>query len=283
MPKNSYAATPKCPWRVIFAVLGWAVRDAMAVRKYNSIVHELARSLSIALLPALIISLVAAIYSPLPAAAQTSVPRSSGTVASIATADVNPADNINRPAPAADYDLPAIADAASPDADTTSALPETAAGAEDQVLEVPQVINPASYDAASYDAETNGADAYVPASSAVAAVPSGPDDADGSADPADLVMGSPPTQGYGPPAQGGSQSQSAQANALDEAQSYVDQGTISGPVAVNAAPVYAPIYQAPATTQANRLPRPYAAAPGNGQLPIYSALNNHTLPMYSGL
>jgi hypothetical protein len=109
-----------------------------------------------------------------------------------------------------------------------------------------------------------------------AIAPSSADDADGSADPADVVVSNPPTVPQSDP---NDQSAQASAEADDDTQSYADQddcGPSGGPVVVYAAPVYVPVY--PATTQADPLPQPNTT-----RLPMYSALSNRTLPMYSGL
>jgi hypothetical protein len=132
------------------------------------------------------------------------------------------------------------------------------------VLELPQVIDPASYAAVS----------YAPASHMPAVAPSSASDADGSADLPDVVVGNPPAD-----SQDDLNSQTAEANAggeADDAQSYADQGNGGGPTVVYAAPVYVPVY--PRTTQPNPLPQPYTTG-----LPMYSALNFRTVPMYSGL
>lgn len=225
----------------------------MTIRKYNSILHELISSFSVTLLVALIVS----VGSPRPAAAQSSAADSS-TVAAIA-ADDDPADNIDRPPPSADYDRPAEAAATAPGLDA-----EPDDSTDDQVLELPQVIDPTSYATVS----------SAPASHVPAIAPSSADGADGSADPPDVVVSNPPTA---PQCDSSDQSAQATADANDDAQSYADQDDDGGgPVVVYAAPVYVPVY--PATTQADPLPQPNTT-----RLPMYSALSNRTLPMYSGL
>jgi hypothetical protein len=255
-------------------MLGYESGGAMTEWKYNLIFRELLGAFGITL--AVILSM--SVCCPRPAAAQSSVSGDDGTVATIA-ADEDPADNIDRPAPSADYDRPAEAAATAPaaDADADGASPDSAtgttldSGTDDQVLELPQVINPASYASASY-APASYADTAPPASAA--ANSSSADDADGSADPAAVVMSSPPNN-----LQGDTDDQSADASGeAGDVQSYVDQtndGT-SGPVVVYAAPVYVPMYPVP--TQTTPLPQPYTTG-----LPMYSGLSNRTLPMYSGL
>jgi hypothetical protein len=225
--------------------------------KHNSILHKLLGSFSVALLFALIVS----VSSPRLAAAQ-STASGGGTVAAIA-ADDDPADNIDRPAPPADYDRPAEASGTGPVPDA-----EPADASDDRVLELPQVINPTNYAAVS----------YAPASHVPVPASSSADDADGSADPPDVVVSNPPSDSQSDP-----DDQSLEASVAgdaDDAQSYADQNNNcgGGPVVVYAAPVYVPTY--PATSQANPLPQPYM---NTNHLPMYSALSSRTLPMYSGL
>lgn len=222
--------------------------------KHNSILRGLLGSLSVSLLFVVAVSF----SNPRHASAQSSAAdvADDGTVAAIA-ADDDSAGNIDRPAPASDYDLPADG-AASATADT-----ETADDSDDQVLELPQVINPATYSTVS----------YAPASHVPALASSRPNDADGSADPPDVVTSNVPADSQGDP-----DVQSADASGsgnADDVQNYVDQANSSGPVVVYAAPVYVPMY--PVAAQPNPLPRPYTA------LPMYSALSNRQLPIYSGL
>jgi hypothetical protein len=226
----------------------------MRIWKHSSILRELLSSLCVILLVTLTVSVVA----PRLAAAQTPT-ADDGSVAAIAVDD-DPTDNIDRPAPSADYDRPAEAAASAPAADTG---PDDAT--DEQVLELPQVIDPASYAVVS----------YAPASHVPAVGPSSADDADGSADLPDVIVSNPQADSQDDP-----DNQAAEANAAgdaDDAQSYVDQGNDGGggPVVVYAAPAYVPMY--PVTTQANALPQPHTG------LPMYSALSYHLLPMYSGL
>jgi len=258
----------KCPWRAIYTVLGYSLPGAMRVCamrvwKYSSILRELLKSVSATILIALTVSVFAArpVAAHAPAA-------DDGTVAAVA-AEEDPADNIDRPAPSADYDKPADVAASAPDADVE---PDDAT--DEQVLELPQVIDPASYATVS----------YAPASHVPAVAPSSAGDADGSADLPDAVVSNRPSDGQDDPdgeaAQSNPDGDAAQSNPAgdaDDVQSYADQGNDGGggPVVVYAAPAYVPMY--PVTTQANALPQPYTG------LPMYSALSYRTLPMYSGL
>jgi len=235
-------------------VLGYSQRDAMRVCKYSSTLRELLSSFSVTLL----VTLTVSVFAPRLVAAQTPA-TDDGTVAAIATDD-DPTDNIDRPAPSADYDKPAEADTTTPAVDAGS--DDTT---DEQVLELPQVIDPASYAAVS----------YAPASHAAAVAPSSGDDADGSADLPDVVVSNPPADPQDNP-----DDQAAAADAAGDTgdvESYVDQANDSGggPVVVYAVPAYVPVY--PVTIQANALPQPYTG------LPMYSALSSRTLPMYSGL
>lgn len=226
--------------------VGYQLLGAMTVRRDNSILRELISSFSVTLF----VGVIASVCSPRPAAAQSSAADSS-TVAAIA-ADDDPADNIDRPAPSVDYDQPAeaAATARGPDAEPDDST-------DDQVLELPQVIDPATY-----------------ATVSSAPAPSSADAADGSADPADVAVSNLPTAPQSDP---NDQSAQATADADDDAQSYADQDDDgSGPVVVYAAPVYVPVY--PASTQADPPPEPNTT-----RLPMYSALSYRLLPMYSGL
>ena len=115
------------------------------------------------------------------------------------------------------------------------------------MLELPQVIDPASYATVS----------YAPPSHMPVVAASSAGDADGSADLPDVVVNNPPADSQDDP-----DDQAAEANAagvVDDAQSYVDQDSNGGggPVVVYAAPVYVPMY--PVTThatQANARPQP---------------------------
>jgi hypothetical protein len=233
----------------------------MRAPNYSSILRELLGSLPVTLLVTLTIS----VFAPRLVAAQTPA-TDDGTVAAIA-ADDDPTDNIDRPAPSADYDKPAEAAASAPAAD-----PGSDDTADEQVLELPQVIDPASYATVS----------YAPASRMPVVAASSAGDADGSADLPDVVVSNPPADSQDDP-----DDQAVEANAAgdaDDAQSYVDQDSNGGggPVVVYAAPIYVPMY--PVTTQAtqaNPVPQPLPQA--HAGLPMYSALSYRLLPMYSGL
>jgi hypothetical protein len=242
--------------------------------KHNLIPRDLLGGLAATLL----LTLSVLISCPRPAAAQSSL-SGEGMVAAIA-ADEDPADNIDRPAPSADYDRPAEA-ATAPASDS-----ESDAAEDDQVLELPQVTNPASYATAANPPASTSAPL-----SGIATAVSSAGDADGSADPANVAMSGPL-----PDSQDDPDDQSADASGVagaDDVQSYVYQNNNDGggPVVVYAArSVYVPMYPVPTQpAPATPLPRPYTnglpmySALYNRTLPMYSALRGHSLPMYSGL
>src|SRR5271163_488706 len=105
------------------------------------------RNLSVALhdvigggLLILLLAAIGSIGAVVPARAQTADDGGSPAVAGTAPSDSSPDGNVDVPAPAADYDLPADASAG---ADTGEV-----AATDDRVLELPQVLDPADYAAA---------------------------------------------------------------------------------------------------------------------------------------
>ena len=209
--------------------------------------------------------------APRPAAAQSSTFASAdggadSDGASATTDDTAPDSAMDRPAPSADYDLPADAasgsGAVATSADTSTA-PDATASADDRVLEIPQVINPSAY-----------------ASRAAAAVADGTglDQATNQlADDAEAEAEANPIDSSSQEAQAAQSGVSA-----GDAQDYADQDDDDGgPVVVYAGPIYVPAYAPPTAVTANPLPQ--AGVISNGQLPMYSALSYRTLPMYSGL
>lgn len=227
----------------------------MMVRKYNSILRELLAAFSLTVL----IALSSLLCGPSPAAAQS--PLGDGSAASVGS----DTGNIDLPAPSADYAIPADADAG---ADSGAV-----AGADSRVLEIPQALNPQDYALTAAGASPDEVDAAAGPSSA-------PGDPAAIADPPDGigVTGNPVSRAADQMAQG-------TPDDVDDAQNYVEQADgVSGPVVVNAAPVFVPFYPGPVIVETNPLPQPAVPGSFNGhQLPMYSALNYRLLPMYSGL
>jgi hypothetical protein len=180
-----------------------------------------------------------------------------------------------RPAPSADYAVPADVSAGGDPSASADALPppemaashSVASASDDRVLELPQIINPRTY--AARAAATNetglGNDYSAPDQPSDDSLAAADDPADASSEVAPSDPGNVP----------------------DEAQDYADQddgGAPGGPVVVYAAPVYVPQYAPPVGVRVNPLPQPRPATTfPHGQLPMYSALAYRALPMYSGL
>ena len=222
-------------------------------RKDNSILRQL---VGVFVLPPLF-AVTLLLYNPRPVSAQSAA---DGPAMGAPSGGDESADNLDLPAPSADYDRPDEAGAVPiPDA-------ETAGGTDDQVLVLPQIIDRRNRTMASAPAGLDG------------------DTAD-SAGPADVTFSNPPVQSD-PDDQSAQAAAAADDDGADDVQSYADQDEDdgSGPVVVYAAPVYVPIYQVPVNAPINPLPQPYTAPLVNShQLPMYSALSSRTLPMYSAL
>jgi hypothetical protein len=177
----------------------------------------------------------------------------------LATSDASSEDNLDVPAPAADYDVPAKAGSVA-DAD-----PEVEASAgTDSVLELPQVVDPASYAVAALaNANPVPTDSNATLANAEATL------TDSNAPPSDAEDGGQP----------GSVGDNAAADApsggsMNDAQDYQDQPD-RGPVVVYAEPVYvepAPRYLAPMPGLAYSTLR----AGAYDQWPIADVLRPHT-------
>ncbi|MGA2409294.1 MAG: hypothetical protein ABSG46_02760 [Candidatus Binataceae bacterium] len=192
----------------------------------------------------------------------------------VTSSDTGADGNVDVPAPAADYDVPADSE---PYADRDTGAVTDGGG---RVLELPQVLNPADYDAAAATAD----DAAAEAASA------NPGDASPSADPSDsaaalaaaeaaLIDANAALADSGGSGADDDSADAASGPPMGDAQDYANQPD-SGALVVYAAPVYlAPMPSAPAAATSSGT----AASINNGELPMYSALYANRLPMYSAL
>ena len=182
------------------------------------------------------------------------------SVAYAAIGDGGSDGNVDVPAPAADYDVPADS-APYSDRDTGAV-----AGSDSRVLELPQLVDPASYAvAAPANANPEPADSNAALANAEATLNDADaalTDADDSGQPGSIANAAADGSSGVP---------------IGDTQDYENQAD-SGSMVVYAAPVYlAPMPYVPLTVT-----QPGAIGSINGRLPMYSALYANRLPIYSG-